>query len=110
MSLVKSLINPGASHSLIRQWKWATFWLEPNLDAVADIDFKVVDTCPPGGGPPQIVAWDTSYNLRSHFVLTQSQISGRCLEMQAIGFNVPSGGRVVWSADYYHSGQDTQEH
>ncbi|MBK7583132.1 MAG: S8 family serine peptidase [Myxococcales bacterium] len=96
--------DAGPESSWVRQWKWATFWHEPNLDSVADIDFKVVNTCPAGGGPPEVIAWDNSYNLRSHFVFTQSIISGRCLEMQAIGYNVPSGGRVVWSADYYHSG------
>jgi hypothetical protein len=95
--------SAGAESSLIRGWKWATFWHEPNLDSVADIDFKVINTCKVGGGE-ELVGLDNGYALRAHFVLGQTQISGKCLEMRAIGYNVPPEGRTVWSADYYHSG------
>ena len=95
--------DSGPESASITQWKWAALWIEPNLDSVADIDFKVVDTCPVGGGEV-VVASDTSRSLRARFDLFQPQISGRCLEMRAYGYSVPTGGRVVYSADYFHGG------
>ncbi|MCC6900735.1 MAG: hypothetical protein IT377_17275 [Polyangiaceae bacterium] len=95
--------DSGPESSAVQQWKWAAFWMESDLNNVADIDFQVVNTCPPGGGTTP-VRGDASRSLRSHFMLLQSEISGRCLEMQAYGYYVPPEGRVVWSADYFHSG------
>jgi hypothetical protein len=88
---------------LIQQWKWAALWFESDLQNVADIDFEVYDTCPPGGGEI-LVASDSSRDLRARFMLLQPEIANRCLQMRAYGYLVPSGGRVVWSADYFHSG------
>lgn len=93
----------GAESSSITQWKWAVMWDEPDLDNVADIDWYIYDTCPSGGGET-LVASDTAYGLRSHFVLFAGNISGKCLVMRAYGYKIPAGGRTFYSADYYHSG------
>ena len=100
--------DAGPESSSITQWKWAAVWYEPDLSNVADLDFYVYDTCPPGGGPPVLVASDLSYDLRARFTLNQSQIAGKCLEMRVHGTAVPANStRTVWSADYYHSGDPT---
>jgi len=96
--------DAGPEFNTLNEWKWATYWDEPDLNNVADIDFYVYDTCPPGGGPPVFVAGDSGYSLRTHMRLNASQIRGRCLEMRAYGFSVPAGGRVVYTADFFHSG------
>lgn len=95
--------DAGPEPAEVRQWKWAVTWSEPDMNNVADIDFSVIDTCPPGGGEATITG-DAGYGLRSRFNLLQGDISGRCLVMEARGFRVPAGGRVVYSADYFHSG------
>lgn len=69
---------------------------------MADIDFYVYDTCPPGGGE-KLVAADVSDDLRMRMNLQQGKISGRCLEMRAYARYVPSV-TYLWSADYFHSG------
>jgi hypothetical protein len=96
--------DAGPESSALNEWKWATYWDEPDLQNVADIDFYVYDTCPAGGGAPVLVAYDSGYSLRAHMKLTASQIRGRCLEMRAYGYAVPANGRVVYTADFFHSG------
>jgi hypothetical protein len=99
--------DAGAESPLVRQWKWAFTWFENDLNNVADIVIKVVNTCPSGGGEVT-VASDYSYDLRKRIHLGQAEISGRCLEMRAYGWKVPAGGRVVYSADYFHAGDPAQ--
>ena len=93
----------GALGSTVTQWKWVATWFEPDLQNVADVDFYVVDTCPPGGGQT-LVNLDATRDLRARFDLKKAELTGRCLEMRAYGYAVPAGGRQIWSADYYHSG------
>lgn len=93
----------GPESSLITQWKWAVLWTEPDLDNVSDIDFRVVNKCPPGGGE-QTLLYDAGYQVRARFRLGQSSISGRCLFMRAYGYKVVPGGKTFYSADYFHSG------
>lgn len=95
--------STGSESPSITQWKWAFLWNEDNLASVADIVIKVVDKCPAGGGEV-VVAQDLSYDLRKRIHLKTADISGKCLFMRAIGLSVPSGGRTVYTADYYHSG------
>lgn len=84
----------------VTQWKWAVVWTPLNMDDVPDIDFYVDDLCGGGG----IVASDTGYDVRGRFRLGQSSITGRCLQMRAVGYSVPPGGVTFYSADYFHSG------
>ncbi|MCG8425613.1 MAG: S8 family serine peptidase [Proteobacteria bacterium] len=95
--------DAAAESPLVTQTKWAVTWFESNPNSVADIVIKLVNTCPPGGGQVT-VGLDYSFDLRKSVSLDQSQIGGRCLEMQVIGIDVPPGGRTVYSADYFHSG------
>jgi hypothetical protein len=95
--------DANAESALVSQWKWAFTWFESNLDGVADIVISVVDTCPAGGGEA-LVLRDYSTSLRKRIRLSQSLISGKCLTMRAYGLSVPTGGRVVYSADYFHAG------
>jgi len=99
--------DSGPESPLVTQWKWAVLWTEPNLDSVGDIDFMVVDKCPPGGGE-RTLYYDGGYQVRSRFRLAQSEISGRCLYMRAYGYNLPPEGRTFYSADYFHSGDPGQ--
>jgi len=73
---------------------------------VADIVFDVVDKCDPVYGE-KVLYSDWSFNLVGKFTLDQSDICGKCLYMRATGLSVPVGGRTVYSADYYHSGDPT---
>lgn len=84
----------------ITQWKWAVLWTPTNLDDVPDVDFFVDDVCAGGG----VLALDTGYDVRARFRLGQSTISGRCLQMRAVAYSVPSTGVTIYSADYFHSG------
>jgi hypothetical protein len=93
--------------AVAREWKWALTWFEDDLNNVADIDISVWDTCPPGGGAPVYLAGQSDYDLRNRIRLTGAQIQGRCLQLRAYGFNVPAGGRVVYTTDYYHSDDPT---
>lgn len=92
----------GPESTSITEWKWATLWFEPDLQNVADIDFEVWDMCAPGG--PVMLHADWSLSLRSRFNLLGPSIGGKCLQMRAYGYRVPAQGRVIYSADYYHSG------
>jgi len=98
--------SPGAESCSITQWKWAAYWTELNLSAIADIDFKVVNKCP--GVPEAVIASDTGLDIVSKFSLGTSQICGKCLFMRAIGYSVPAAGRTIYSADYFHSGTTTE--
>lgn len=95
--------SSGPESCSIAQWKWAAHWTEFDLTSIADIDFRVIDKCPPGGGTVTL-AYDTGYDIASKFTLFSGQICGKCLYMQAYGYSVPAGGRIFYSADYYHSG------
>lgn len=85
------------------QWKWAVMYPAANLDAVPDVDFYVDDTCAGGG----VRASDAGYDVHSRFRFNQSQIAGRCLQMRAYGYSVPSTGVTFYTADYFHSGDTT---
>jgi Subtilase family len=94
---------PGPESPRIQQWKWAALWFEDDFQNVADVDFFVYDTCPPGGGEVLVTA-DLGFGLRMRVTLLQPDIGGRCLEMRVVGTAVPAEGRDVWMADYFHSG------
>jgi hypothetical protein len=100
--------DSGPESYSVTQWKWALTWAETSLDGVADIDISVWNTCPPGGTPVQ-VAGQSDYDIRNRIHLRASEIGGKCLEMRAYGYNVPPEGRVVYSSDYFHSG-DPEQH
>ena len=101
--LTWSVGDSAAESASVTQWKWAALWFEPDLQNVADIDFYLYHLCPQGGGI-QLVASDTSYELRMRMKLPRYMISGKCLQMYAYGYSVLAGGREFWSADYFHSG------
>ena len=86
--------------SSIRQWKWAVYWNETNLNAVSDIDIEVWDTC-----TNTRVAYQWDYDLRNRIQLRDAEIWGRCLEMRVKAYYVDSP-RLVWSADFYHGSVD----
>ncbi len=100
--------DPGPESYAVTQWKWALTWAETSLDGVADIDISVWDTCPPGG-TPVFVAGQWDYDIRNRIHLRASEVGGRCLEMRVYGYHVPPEGRVVYSSDYFHSG-DPEQH
>lgn len=86
--------------SQVTQWKWAVTWFESDFESVASIAFEVWDTC-----SNTRMAYSNSGNgFRRSFQLFGSDVAGRCLQMRAIGVDVPAGGRTIYSADYYHSG------
>lgn len=93
-----------ALSSSIKEWSWALAWFENSLTSVSDIDILVFDTCSPGS---PAVAYDLSYDIRTRISLKQSDISGKCLEMRAVGYSVPPSGTTVYSADFFHSGTAT---
>lgn len=84
-----------------KEWSWALTWFEENLTSVADVDILVFDRCVPGS---PAIAYDLGYDVRARIALKQGDISGKCLEMRAVGSSVPPAGRLVYSADFYHSG------
>lgn len=91
----------GPESSLITRWKWAVMWFENSLTSVADIVIRVVDSCQGNA----IIANDVSYYTRKTLFLNGgSQIANRCLVMQVTGVGVPPEGRVIYSADYFQSG------
>ena len=52
--------DSGPESPLLRQWKVAMTWKETDYAAAADMILEVYNTCPSGGGPPVLVANDTS--------------------------------------------------
>ena len=78
-------------------------WTERDLGATADIVLSVWDTCDPLVGE-RLIAQDASYDLVKKITLEHDDICGKCLMMRALGYSVPAGGRVLYSADYYHAG------
>jgi len=96
----------GPESSSITGWKWAFLWFEDHLASTSDIIIDVLDTCPAGGGEV-VVSADDSFSLRKRIRLTQSSIGGRCLVMRARALQTPTAGTRVWSADYFHSGDNT---
>ncbi|MEM9463387.1 MAG: S8 family serine peptidase [Myxococcota bacterium] len=101
--------SAAAESALVTQFKWAVTWFDNDLDESSDVVIRVYNTCPAGGGAPQYVSGDSGYNLRKSVRLSQSQISGRCLEMRATAYQAPAGGVRIYSADYWHGG-DPAEH
>lgn len=101
--------DAGPESASVTQWKVAMTWDEPNFGDGADIDLYVYNTCPAGGGGRQLVAAQADFDVRNRITLTQSQISGRCLEYHLVGHYVPAGQtRTVYVADYYHSGNPAE--
>ena len=87
----------------VTQWKWVLEWDEPDFSNIADVDIHVYNTCPPGGGQVQIAS-QTDYDYRNRITLSGSAVQGACLSLEVYGYNVPSGGRMVYSAYFFHSG------
>jgi hypothetical protein len=115
----------------VTQHKWVITWFEPNLGAIADIDVELIDTCPSenqcpslygrckaagncrcpsgsNGDPEYLVKASLVSAVRKRISTTDLQDNWgnrRCLEMRIEGTDIPAGQtRVVYSADYYHSG------
>lgn len=92
----------------VTHYKWAMFWLEPDFESVADVRIQLVDRCTVNG--TRILAADGSPNLRKGMDLllpdVRDTIGEPCLFMEVIAHRVPSGGRLVYSADFYHSDTD----
>lgn len=99
--------GPGMEAAAVNQWKAAAAWYEKDLTSTAEIRMAVVDTCAAGG--PVTVAMDYSKDFRKRLHLTRRELQGRCLELQLIGVSVPAEGRLVYVADYFHSG-DPADH
>jgi subtilisin family serine protease len=106
--IVRPVHDGGPIPSGVTQWKWAVFWEESNLNSVADITIEVFDDCHP---TKQVIPGgsDWSYNLVKKISLRNSEVPivGKCLMMRIIPVNVPSSGRVLYTADYYHAGSTT---
>ena len=99
--------DSGPESGAITEWKWAVTWMGQNLTNYPDIDVSVYNTCPSGGGAPQLVASQSDEDFRNRIRLTSDDIAGRCLEMRITGrANIPTGGIVVYSADMFHSGSN----
>lgn len=98
-------INGGAPMgSGITQSKWVVTWSEPDLNNVADIDISLWDTCPAGGGGPQLIAIQNDYDLRNRIERRAPGIAGKCLEKRFVGYSVPPQCRLIYSSDLWHSG------
>jgi len=95
-----------AESTSVTQWKWAVTWFDSDLENSSDIVIRVRDTC----AGNVVVASDVSYDFRKRIQLRQSQIGGKCLEMEAQAIRTPSGGTTFYSADYYHSGDAEVDH
>lgn len=95
--------DAAAESSSINGWKWAFMWFEDDLSASADIVIDVYDSC----NGNTVVTSDNSYSTRKTIRLSGSQVRNRCLVMRATAIGVPAAGRVVYSADYFHSGNDS---
>ena len=48
-----------------------------------------------------------TFDLRKRIRLTQPSIGGKCLVMRARALETPPAGTRVYSADYFHSGDNT---
>lgn len=71
---------------------------------IADIVLRVYDACPPGRGRI-LVRSDERFDIRTRIELSQSMISGRCLEYDIVAYSIPPGEtRTVYVADYFHAG------
>ncbi len=93
--------DSGPESSLITKWKWAVMWFENDLTSVADIIIRVVDSC---AGNTMIAGDLSFYTRKAIFLDGGPSIANRCLVMQVIGFGVPAGGRTIYAADYFQSG------
>lgn len=91
-------------------WKAALTWREDNMDNAADIDFLVYDTCPSGGGAPQQIAWDASYDLRSRLRLTSGNAAGKCLQYRVRADHIPSGQTRQYTTCWYYQSGGTSDH
>ena len=89
--------------SSVNQWKWSFIWFEDDLTNVSDITIRVFNVCPPGGGEVEITR-DYSFDIRKRINLYGVDIAGKCLEMETYGWNIPAGGKTVYSANYFHGG------
>ena len=98
----------GAESYAVEEFKWAVTWFDEDLENASDVVIRLYNTCAPGG-TTQWVASDASFNLRKSIHLLGDEIGGRCLEMRATAYDTPPGGVVIWSADYWHSG-DPEDH
>ena len=88
----------------ITQLKWALAWFG-DLDAVPQISASIIDMCE--GEEEEVIKTATSTNyLRKRIRLSASEIGGRCLYMKVTGEDV-GDGVMVYSADYWHSGDTT---
>jgi len=97
--------DAGPESPAITLWKSAMYFKEPNYSNAADIDLRVWNTCPPGGGSHVVVASDVSRDTRSRLRLTQSNVANKCLEVEVSAYHVPPGQtRDVFVCDYYQSG------
>lgn len=101
---VWSINNGSPLSGSVTQFKFVTMYTAADLNNVPDVDFYVEDTCPPGGGPPVIIASDTGYDIRSRFRLEGLQIQYRCLQLRAHAYSVPPEGMAFYLASLYHSG------
>lgn len=65
---------------------------------IPEINFRVVDKCPTGGGTQVIQTATKANGVKKRIRLDDStnQIEGRCLFAQVIGENIPSGGVTVY--------------
>lgn len=90
------LASGGAVPAGVRQWKWASYWNEANLNAVSDVDVQVWDTC-----TNTQLASQFDFDLRNRVDLRDSQIAGRCIEMRVIAYSL-TAPLFIWSADFYH--------
>ncbi|MFZ6180925.1 S8 family serine peptidase [Nannocystis pusilla] len=87
----------------ITTWKAAVTWQEDDYNNAADLDLKVYNTCPAGGGSPVLVVSDVSRDLRARVRMTA--VGGMCLEYRISGYHIPAGQtRTFTACDYYQSG------
>ena len=68
-----------------------------------DLDVRVVDKCPAGGGTVTIRAAPRGGTRFRMNISDPNLIRGKCLEVRVTGTHVKAGGDVFWAADYYFS-------
>lgn len=86
----------------VTQWKVAMTFDEDDYTSSADLDLKVYDVCPPGGGAPVLLSSDVSYDIRSRVNL-HGGVAGKCIRYDIVPSTL-SGTRTVHIAEHYHSG------
>lgn len=95
--------GPGPESNFVNGWKFAMAVDATGTSNLPDLDVRVVDKCPAGGGTVTIRAAPRGGTRFRMNISDPNLIRGKCLEVRVTGTHVKAGGDVFWAADYYFS-------